>query len=82
MQKELTTTLRLYVNKGDANFTNNPLSYFTVNGVSKQDYTVVNTLVGYIEYTGLSETQVADIDIAKISGGNPVLTILELYKHP
>lgn len=77
-----TYTIRIYHNRGDASYASNPNFQATINSVNKTQYSNINTLIGYVEYTGLSETEVADIDFAKIAGNNPMLTILELYKHP
>lgn len=77
-----TYTIRLYHNRGDANFTGNPRFWVEVNSTVKQEYSVLNTLIGYIEYTGLTQSQVQQIDIAKTEGNNPIFTILEIYKHP
>lgn len=77
-----TYTIRIYHNRGDANFSANPRFWVEVNSEVKQEYSVVNTLIGYIEYTGLTQAQVAQVNIAKTEGNNPVLTMIELYKHP
>lgn len=77
-----TYTIRLYVNNGVANFSTGQQSAVTINSVEKDAYAAINTAIGYIEFTGLSHTNLSSSWTAYTYSGAPKLTIIELYKHP
>lgn len=74
-----TYTVRVYHNVGVVNFTTNPTLNLTINSVTVVGYSAINTLIGYEEYTGLTEAQVASIQMAR-NNDDTAVTIIELYK--
>lgn len=80
-----TYTLRFYCNNGTASsstdFSTSHVFWADLNSQTKDWYTNINTLIGYVEFTGVPHTALASFDIAATSG-NPYLTIMEIYKHP
>lgn len=77
-----TYTIRLYVNNGVANFSTGQQAAVTINSVEKDAYAAINTAIGYIEFTGLSHTNLSNNWTAYTYSGAPKLTMIELYKHP
>lgn len=76
-----TYTVRIYHNEGVANFSTNPVIYCEINSVVKTQYSGINSLIGYVEYTGITDAQLANINIAR-NNDSTTATIIELYKNP
>lgn len=76
-----TYTVRIYHNEGIANFSTNPVIYCEINSVVKTQFSGINTLIGYVEYTGITDAQLANINIAR-NNDNTIATLLEIYKNP
>jgi hypothetical protein len=76
-----TYTLRFYNNHGSANFSTSHVFWASLNSQTKDWYANINTLIGYVEFTGVPHSALAQFDIASTSG-NPYLTMMEIYKHP
>lgn len=76
-----TYTVRIYHNEGLASFATNPVIYCEINSVVKTQYSGINTLIGYVEYTGITDAQLANINIAR-NNDSTTATIIELYKNP
>jgi hypothetical protein len=77
-----TYTVRFYHNVGVANFSTDPRIRITLNSETKSGYSAINTLVGYIEFTGVPHTALASFDTSYDTSANTTLTIIELFKHP
>ncbi|HRG11397.1 MAG TPA: hypothetical protein PLJ08_22675, partial [Cyclobacteriaceae bacterium] len=77
-----TYTVRFYHNVGVANFSTDPKIRVTLNSETKDGYSGVNTLLGYIEFTGVPHTALAQFDTSYDTSANTILTIMEIYKHP
>ena len=73
-----TYTLRLYHNETSGTFSQIELTA-TIGGVTHTDYSQYNRLVGYTEWTGLDETDLANFDIGA-NTANTYLTIVELIR--
>ena len=72
-----TYTLRVYLNARTATTFS-----MVLNSVTKEVYGQNNSLLGYIEYTGLSETDIEDytINLVDTTGTNHFMTVTELIK--
>lgn len=77
-----TYTVRFYHNVGVSNFSGDPRLRVTLNSETKAAYSAVNTLLGYIEFTGVPHTALASFETSYDTNTNTILTIIELYKHP
>ena len=77
-----TYTVRFYHNVGVSNFSGDPRIRVTLNSETKSGYSAVNTLLGYIEFTGVPHTALASFDTSYDTSTNTILTLMEIYKHP
>ncbi len=77
-----TYTVRFYHNVGVADFSTDPRIRVTLNSETKSGYSGINTLIGYIEFTGVPHTALAQFDTSYDTSANTTLTMIELYKHP
>lgn len=77
-----TYTVRFYHNVGVANFSSDPRIRVTLNSETKSGFSAINTLIGYIEFTGVPHTALAQFDTSYDTSANTTLTMIELYKHP
>jgi len=75
-----TYTLRIYSNEAAGSFTNIELTA-TIGGVTKTGYSQYNRMVGmgYLEWTGLDETDLANFDIGR-NTGDLWVTAVELVR--
>jgi len=73
-----TYTLRIYHNEAGGAFTQIELTA-TIGGVTHTDYSQYNRLVGYTEWTGLDETDLANFDIGR-NVGDTYITAVELIR--
>jgi len=73
-----TYTLRLFSNEADGSFTQIELTA-TIGGVTKTGYSQYNRMVGYLEWTGLDETDLANFDIGR-NTGDTYVTAVELIR--
>lgn len=76
-----TYTVRIYHNEAVASFATNPVVYCEINSVVKTQYSAINTLIGYVEYTGITDAQLANINVAR-NNDNTIMTLMEIYKNP
>lgn len=74
-----TYTLRLWHNEGNASFANEVELNATIGGVNKTQYSQANTMIGYLEWTGLNETDLANFNIGR-NIGDTYLTATELIR--
>lgn len=77
-----TYTVRFYHNVGVANFSTDPRLRVTLNSETKATFSAINTLLGYIEFTNVPHTALAQFDTSYDTSANTILTIMEIYKHP
>lgn len=77
-----TYTVRFYHNIGVSNFSTDPRIRVTINSVTKSGYSAINTLLGYVEFTGVAHTSLAQFDTSYDTSANTNLTIMEIYKDP
>lgn len=73
-----TYTLRLFHNEAAGSFTQIELTA-TIGGVTKTGYSQYNRMVGYLEWTGLDETDLANFDIGR-NTGDTYVTAVELIR--
>lgn len=73
-----TYTLRLYHNEASGTFSQIELTA-TIGGVTVTDYSQYNRLIGYSEWTGLDETDLANFDIGR-NTGDTYVTAVELIR--
>lgn len=73
-----TYTLRIYHNEGSGGFTQKELTA-TIGGVSKTSFSQINTLIGYTEWTGLDETDLANFNIGR-NTADIYVTAVELIR--
>lgn len=76
-----TYTVRFYHNVGVSNFSSDPRIRITIDGVTKSGYSAINTLIGYVEFTGLDAADLAQFDTSYDTSANTNLTIMEIFKH-
>ena len=74
-----TYTLRLYHNEASGTFSQIELTA-TIGGVTVTDYSQYNRLIGYSEWTGLDETDLANFDIGR-NTGDTYVTAVEIIKN-
>lgn len=77
-----TYTVRIYHNVGVANFSSDPRIRVTINSVTKSGYSAINTLIGYVEFTGVDASHLAQFDTSLDTSADTILTIMEIYKNP
>lgn len=77
-----TYTVRFYHNVGVANFSTDPRIRVTLNSETKSGYSAINSLIGYVEFTGVPDTALAQFDTSYDTSANTTLTIMEIYKNP
>ena len=77
-----TYTMRLYHNVGVSDFSTDPRLRVVINSVTKAAYSAVNSLLGYVEYTGVAAADLAQFDTSYDTSANTILTIMEIYKNP
>jgi hypothetical protein len=73
-----TYTLRLFHNETSGTFSQIELTA-TIGGVTHTDYSQYNRLIGYTEWTGLDETDLANFDIGR-NTGDTYVTAVELIR--
>lgn len=73
-----TYTLRIYHNETSGTFTQIELTA-TIGGVTKTGYSQYNRMIGYLEWTGLDETDLASFSIGR-NTGDTYVTAVELIK--
>jgi len=73
-----TYTLRLYHNETSGSFTQIELTA-TIGGVTKTGYSQYNRMIGYLEWTGLDETDLASFNIGR-NTGDTYVTAVELIR--
>jgi len=61
-----TYTLRIYHNEGSGSYTDKELTA-TINGSSQSQFSQINRMNGYIEWTGLDQTDIANYSIGSIT---------------
>lgn len=76
-----TYNMRIYTNENTGNWTTEAQLSTTVNGVTKTKFSP-DTLTGWIEYTGLSETQIASWTAIRGAARDVGISFIELYKQP
>lgn len=76
-----TYTVRFYHNVGVGNYSTTPEISVTLNSETKIGYSAINTLIGYVEFTGVPHTALASFSAAR-NTNDTYLTMIELYKHP
>lgn len=77
-----TYTVRFYHNVGVANFSTDPRLRVTLNSETKSGYSAINTLLGFIEFTGVPHTALAQFDTSYDTSANTILTLMEIFLHP
>lgn len=73
-----TYTLRLFHNESAGSFTQIELTA-TIGGVAKTGYSQYNRMTGYLEWTGLDETDLANFNIGR-NTGDTYVTAVELIR--
>lgn len=59
-----TYTLRIYFNEGSGSYTQKEITA-TINGVTRTQFAQINRLVGYVEWTGLSSSDLSSYSIGR-----------------
>lgn len=73
-----TYTLRIYHNETSGTFSQIELTA-TIGGVAKTGYSQYNRMIGYLEWTGLTETDLANFDLGR-NIGDTYVTAMELIR--
>jgi hypothetical protein len=74
-----TYTLRIYANEGSGGFTQKELTA-TIGGVSKTQFIQGNSILPYVEWTGLDETDLASFSVGA-NTSDIYITAIELVKN-
>jgi len=77
-----TYTVRFYHNVGVANFSTDPRIRVTINSVTKSAYSGINSMLGFIEFTGVTAAHLDQFDTSLDTSANTILTIMEIYRNP
>lgn len=77
-----TYTVRFYHNEGSTNYTNEAELSITLNSQTKTQYSAINSLLGFIEFTSVPHTALSSFTIVRGADRSTYLTIMELYLHP
>jgi hypothetical protein len=59
-----TYTLRIYFNEGSGSYTQKEITA-TINGVTRTQFAQINRLIGYVEWTGLSSSDLSSYSIGR-----------------
>lgn len=73
-----TYTLRIYHNETSGTFSQIELTA-TIGGVTKTGYSQYNRMIGYLEWTGLDESDLANFDLGR-NTGDTYVTAMELIR--
>jgi hypothetical protein len=76
-----TYNLRIWTNENTGNWTTKAELSVTINSVTKTKFSV-DTLIGYMEYTNLSTSDLASFTAVRNAARDTGITFFELYKQP